>query len=99
MNEIVLFRSYFRDLKNGQRCIQDILRLYEEIEPFTNPYLFRQIFLMACLNGVNDLLQRMFEDYERLHEIDRSGLRPVLIYGKYVYRGSHYPIEVPKLEK
>lgn len=97
MSEIVLFRSYFREVKNGNRPFVDILKLYEELQPFNQPYMFRQIFLMSCLNGADDLLKRMFEDYEKLHEIDQSGLRPVLIYGKYIYRGTNYPIELRKL--
>lgn len=95
--EIVLFRSYFREIKNGERPFADIMELYDEIKPFNNAYMFRQIFLMSCLNGANELLNRMFGDYEKMHLVDQSGLRPVLIYGKYIYRGTSYPIQVPKL--
>lgn len=62
-------------------------------------YIFQKVFLFGCLHQKEQFIKDLFEMYKNFDPVSQAGLRPTIIYGKYIYKGGkdNYPITVPKL--
>lgn len=58
-------------------------------------YVFQKVYLFACIKRKEEVVKFMFDIYKTMSLLDRIGLRPTIIYGKYLYKDG-YPVTLPK---
>jgi hypothetical protein len=71
------------DLEALQTFYTDMLETYEDID---FPYLFRHIYVHACLKKKHDIIKWLKEMYETMDPIMKIALRQIFPYGEYLLR-------------
>lgn len=49
-------------------------------------YVFKQVFLSACIHGKSEIIEWMLQVYRTMDPVAQIGLRHTLTYGKYMIK-------------
>tara|TARA_Y100000992_G_C20839479_1_gene293132 strand:+ start:85 stop:408 length:324 start_codon:yes stop_codon:yes gene_type:complete len=60
--------------------------LYNNNSDANDPFVFQKVFLGACIHKKIDILIWLNEIYNSLDCINKIGLKPTIIHGKYVIK-------------
>ena len=71
------------DLEALQIFYTEMLETYENID---FPYLFRHIYVHACLKKKRDIVKWLKEMYETMDPIMKIALRQIFAYGEHLLR-------------
>jgi hypothetical protein len=86
MDSIISTSKRFIDVGNidGMKDYYD--SLLENPDDLDYPYLFRHIYIHACLRKQNTIVTWLKELYETMDPIMKIGLRQIFGYGEYLLR-------------
>lgn len=73
------------DLAALQSFYMHLHDVYEQ-ETIDYPYLFRHIYVHACLKKKHDIIHWLKEMYETMDPIMKIALRQIFAYGEYLLR-------------
>ena len=71
------------DLEALQSFYNDMIETYEDID---FPYLFRHLYVHACLKKQDNIIRWLKELYETMDPIMKIALRQIFAYGDYLLR-------------
>ena len=74
------------DVEALQAFYMEMLETYEDID---FPYLFRHLYVHACLKKKHDMVKWFKEMYETMDPIMKIALRQIFAYGDYLLRRPH----------
>jgi hypothetical protein len=74
------------DLECLKEYYAELIQQEEETEPLDFPYLFRHIYVHACLKKKTDMVAWLKELYETMDPITKIALRQIFPYGEHLLR-------------